>query len=64
MENFIPIYDKPGEPTVFLCPDSIVEGTDEEINAAGPGLAAGVIITTAGYSTMKQKGLDGSWVSL
>ena len=61
---FEPIYDRPGEPTIFLGSADDVAGTDEEINEIMPGAAAGTIITSPGYASMKQKGLDNTWTSL
>ena len=61
---FTIIYDKPSEPTVYLGTDDDLELTDEQLNAALPGAAAGTLITSPGYASMKQKDLDDSWVSL
>jgi len=57
------IYDVPGAPTVYLCSDDDITGTDEEINAALPNVPVGTMITTAGYATMKQLGPDG-WAAV
>ena len=64
MANYVPIYDKPGEPPIVMCKADIVSGTSEQINAAIPDYAPGTIISSPGYELMKQKGLDGSWVTL
>ena len=58
------IYDKPSEPTVYLGTDDDLTMTDDETNAALPGAAVGTLITSPGYTSMKQKDLDDSWVSL
>jgi len=58
---FTLIYDKPGEPTIYLCSDDDIAGTDEEINAALPGVPPGTMISTAGFATIRQLGVDGSW---
>lgn len=58
------IYDKPGEPTVYLGSADDLAGSDSDINAALPNAPAGTIITTAGFGTMKQLDAEGSWAAV
>ena len=41
-----------------------IAGTAEEIAAVIGVVEVGTIIYTAGYGTIKQKGLDGEWVEV
>ena len=61
---FTPIYDKPGEPTMYMGTADDVAGNDAAINAALPNADVGTMVTVAGYRTIKQKDLTGEWVTL
>lgn len=58
------IYDRPGEPPVYLASEDEIDYTDEEINSALPGATPGTMLATAGYGTIRQKAEDGSWVTV
>lgn len=44
--------------------DALIGGSADDIAAEIGDVAAGTIIYTAGFGTIKQKGLDGSWVEV
>jgi hypothetical protein len=58
-----PIYDKPGEPAMYLVTDSEASGSDSELNLLLPNAEPGTMITTAGFGVIKQKAEDGSWAT-
>lgn len=47
-----------------LVSDGLIGSSDAEINKALPEAEAGMVIYTAGHAIEKQKGLDGSWVTM
>lgn len=57
-------YQQTNEVTVLLVDATTIAKDDSGINSAFPTLLPGTIIHDAGYQTVKQKGLDGSWVVL
>ena len=57
------IYNKPDEPRLYLASDAEYAMTDEELNAALDA-RPGTLVAKAGYTAMKQKGLDGAWTAL
>ena len=48
----------------IMVDNTTIAGTAEEIAAVIGVVEVGTIIYTAGYTTIKQKGLDGSWVEV
>ena len=52
------------DPREIMVDDATIAGTADEIAAVIGGGEVGTIIYTAGYGTIKQKGLDGSWVEV
>lgn len=56
------------ETPYYLVTDAVMSGSDADIEEAlaADGRAApyGTIIHTAGFASMKMKGLDGTWVSV
>lgn len=48
----------------FMVSDALIGGSADDIAAEIGDVAAGTIIYTAGFGTIKQKGLDGSWVEV
>lgn len=52
------------DPREIMVGSATIAGTAEEIAAVIGGVEVGTIIYTAGYTTIKQKGLDGSWVEV
>ena len=51
-------------PVQALVSDELITASDEEINAAIEDATPGMIIYNAGMSIVKQKGLDGSWLTI
>ena len=51
-------------PREIMVDAATISGTAAEIAAVIGEAAVGTIIYTAGYSTIKQKGLDGEWVEV
>lgn len=51
-------------PREIMVDAATIAGTAEEIAAVIGEVAVGTIIYTAGYSTIKQKGLDGEWTEV
>lgn len=47
-----------------LVSDTLIDSSDDAINAQLPDFKAGAIIYTAGYAKVKQKALDNSWVNV
>lgn len=41
--------------------DELINSSDDELNAVFKNAEAGMIIYTAGYNVIKQKGIDGKW---
>lgn len=52
------------DPREIMVDDATIAGTAEEIAAVIGAVEVGTIIYTAGYGTIKQKGLDGSWTEV
>ena len=48
----------------ILVSETTISGSAEQIKAVIGGVPSGTIIYTAGFGTIKQKGLDGSWVEV
>ena len=57
-------YKVTNDALMILVDAATIAGDDAAINAAFPTLLPGTIIHDAGFNTMKQKGLDGSWATL
>ena len=51
-------------PREIMVDATTIAGTAEEIAAVIGEVEVGTIIYTAGFGTIKQKGLDGSWVEV
>ena len=51
-------------PREIMVDPATVAGTAEEIEAVIGVVEVGTIIYTAGFGTIKQKALDGSWVEV
>ena len=51
-------------PREIMVDAATIAGTAEEIAAVIGEVAVGTIIYTAGYGTIKQKGLDGEWTEV
>lgn len=47
-----------------LVSDTLIDSSDDVINAAIPASRAGMVIYTAGYKKAKQKSLDNKWISM
>lgn len=66
--NVAPIGKADDERPTYLVTDTIMaksgSAIDADIEAEGFRCPEGTIIATAGYQTMKQKGLDGSWSNI
>lgn len=58
---FYLIYDKPGEPPVYLGTANDVNADSDDINAALPNAQVGTIIQTACGAVKKQLDPDGVW---
>jgi hypothetical protein len=58
-----PIYDKPGEPAMYLLTADEIAGNDAALNALLPNAEPGTMATVAGFGTIKQKAEDGSWAT-
>ena len=57
--------DRAGTPTEIMVTAATIAKTDAEIDAdLGAVYDSGTLIYTAGYTKIKQKGLDGSWVEV
>lgn len=52
------------DPREIMVDDATIAGTAAEIAAVIGAVAVGTVIYTAGYGTIKQKGLDGSWTEV
>ena len=48
----------------ILVLETTISGSAEQIKAVIGEVPSGSIIYTAGFGTIKQKGLDGSWVEV
>lgn len=48
----------------IMVDNTTIAGTADEIAAVIGAVEVGTIIYTAGYGTIKQKGLDGEWVEV
>ena len=48
----------------ILVSETTIGSSAEQIKAVIGEVPSGTIIYTAGYGTIKQKGLDGSWVEV
>ena len=48
----------------ILVSETTIRGSAEQIKAVIGEVPSGTIIYTAGFGTIKQKGLDGSWVEV
>ena len=57
-----------GEKPLYLVTSAIMSGSDAEIDAAlaeaGYAAPKGTVIATAGFETMKMKGLDGAYAEV
>ena len=51
-------------PREIMVDAATIAGTAEEIAAVIGEVEVGTIIYTAGFGTIKQKGLDGEWVEV
>ena len=51
-------------PREIMVDSNTIAGTAEEIEAVIGVVEVGTIIYTAGFGTIKQKGLDGEWVEV
>lgn len=58
-----PIYDKPGEPAIYLVTAAEIASEDTALNELLPNAEPGTMITVAGFGTIKQKAEDGSWAT-
>lgn len=52
------------DPREIMVDAATIAGTAEAIEAVIGVVEVGTIIYTAGFGTIKQKGLDGSWVEV
>lgn len=48
----------------ILVSETTISGSAEQIKAVIGEVPSGTIIYTAGFGTIKQKGLDGEWVEV
>ena len=48
----------------ILVSETTINSSTEQIKSAIGEVPSGTIIYTAGFGTIKQKGLDGSWVEV
>ena len=48
----------------ILVSETTISGSAEQIKVVIGEVPSGTIIYTAGFGTIKQKGLDGSWVEV
>ncbi len=60
MSDYMKIYNQ----EEALVTDDIIDASDEVIDAAIPYARPGMFIYNAGQSKVKQKGLDGKWVTV
>ena len=63
-EKYVFTTDKPGFNNTIMVSTALINSADAAINSALPTAKPGDLIHTAGYTKMKQKDLDGSWVEL
>ncbi len=57
-------YKKLYSPEEILVSDEIINGGDAKINAILPSAKIGDMVHNAGYRIVKQKGLDGKWMTI
>ena len=62
--KFIYTLNIPGAAPEIMVDNELFNSDADTINSVIGDLSPGSIIYTAGYSTIKQKGLDGSWVEV
>ena len=58
---FVLIYDKPGEPPVYLGTAADLAGDSDDISAALPNAQIGTIVQTACGVVKKQLDPEGNW---
>lgn len=62
--KFIYTLNIPGAAPEIMVDTALFNSDADTINSVIGDLSPGTIIYTAGYGTIKQKGLDGSWVEV